>query len=79
MWWLINFSCEKLIKKNKKAITVKYESFCNNPEHFLDIINKKYGINIPLKNYLQRVNTETFHNIEGNNLRFNKIKKIEAK
>ncbi|MFW6025684.1 MAG: sulfotransferase [Candidatus Woesearchaeota archaeon] len=78
-WWFVNLLSKKLIKNNKKAITIRYEDFCQNPEKYIKLINKKLVINIDEKNYLKKVNSQTYHNIDGNELRFKKIKEIRKR
>lgn len=77
MTWVINLLCKKLIRKNKQGLIIKYENLCRDPQKYLHIINEKCDINISTSNFLQKINSKTFHNIEGNNLRFNKINKIK--
>lgn len=77
MTWMINLLCKKLIRKNGQGMIIKYEDLCRDPKHYLQIINEKCGINIPATDHLTKVNSQTFHNIEGNNLRFKKIEEIK--
>ncbi|MFW6110117.1 MAG: hypothetical protein ACOC6Q_01705 [Patescibacteria group bacterium] len=76
-WLLVNFVTGKMLKNNPDKILIKYKDFCENPENYIKLINKKLSINIPAKDFLEKVNKGTYHNIDGNVLRFNEITEIK--
>jgi hypothetical protein len=43
------------------------------------LLNGELGIHIDEENYLDNVNSNIYHNIDGNRLRFDKIEKIEKR
>ncbi len=76
-WILTHFLIKKIVK-NKKYTLIDYEYFCRHPKKYIQEINKKLDICIDEKDYLKRLNSKTYHNIDGNIMRFKKIGSIES-
>ena len=76
-WIIFNIMIRTYLKKyNVHSIHISYDLFCKNPEKYIDAINNKLSIKIP-KNYLEKINSTTFHNIHGNLMKFKKIESIK--
>jgi hypothetical protein len=69
-WLGINLVTKKILKNNPNKIIINYKNFCKTPEKYIKLINKKLNIHIPTNNFLKKVNKTTYHNIDGNILRF---------
>ena len=65
-----------LIRKDKKALIISYDQFCQKPEQFLQQINDKTGVTISIENYLKEISQTDYHTINGNIAKFQNIDKI---
>ena len=77
-WWLVNLLCVFLLKNKRNTIKIIYERFCKDPTYYVKLINKRFGVHIDERGYLKKLNGQTYHNIDGNRLRFKKIESIKA-
>ncbi len=77
-WALVNIISRLLLLRAKnKPLIIKYEDFCDKPTECIKMINKSLGINIDERNYIKKTNSKIYHNIDGNQMRFKKIKEIK--
>ena len=62
--------------KKKNKLRYSYDAFAQKPGQHLTTINKKFGTQVDLKNYVKQVNKEQYHNFEGNMMRQRQLKAI---
>jgi hypothetical protein len=77
--YLVNFLAKRLVGNKNRGLVLSYERFCDNPKAHIRLLNGELGIHIDEENYLDNVNSNIYHNIDGNRLRFDKIEKIEKR
>ena len=79
--WIKNNLFISLFIKNivdeEKIIHLSYDRFTKNPEKYLDIINRKFGTNIDLNNYLKKVREKKTYSISGNSMRSKQLNEIK--
>ncbi len=75
-WMAINIITSMYLKKYQfKSIQISYDLFCNNPQDYIDVLNKKLNLNIS-NQYIEKINNSVYHDIHGNWMRNKKIKSI---
>jgi len=80
-WIVINILTQRYIKNNfqkKDFITIRYESFAENPQLYFDEINKKFNLNINVEKSIKKINNSKSYRFAGNQLRNEKISGIKA-
>src|SRR6056297_1250552 len=73
----INFFIKPRIEK-EKFIQLSYELFSQDPKKYLEEINRKFGLDIDLDNYLAKANQKKTYCISGNKMRSQDISEIKA-
>jgi hypothetical protein len=78
-WLETNFFIKRFLKKymEKRYMILSYEKFVENPEKYLDRINKSFGTEVDIENYIKETNAGQHHNFAGNWMRRKEIKKIK--
>jgi len=76
-WILLNLLIIRIIERfDVKSYRTSYEKFCSNPQKFMNDISSLLEINFD-EDYLNNIEKNEYHNLEGNNLRFSKLSKID--
>ena len=76
-WIVVNVASRYFIKKNKiDNIHISYDLFTQSPQEYISTLNTQFNIEIP-ENFLEVINSKTYHNIHGNLMKFKKIKEIK--
>ncbi len=76
-WAFINYISKKLLRISKnRGLIIQYEDLCNNPKKLVKLFNELYSLKINKNGFLDKLNNKIYHNIDGNDMRFKKIKEI---
>jgi hypothetical protein len=79
-WIKNNFFISVFIKRKidkNKFFHLSYDHFTQTPEKYLELINKKFGTNIDLDNYLKKVKEKQTYSISGNSMRSKPLTEIK--
>lgn len=77
-WILINYVCIRIIKKYRlQNITITYDYFARQPKTYIKQISSFLHINISEDGFLEHVRKTTYHNVNGNIIRFREIPGIK--
>ena len=80
-WLAVNTLVGSLLKRmevQKNApLVLDYEHFCRQTPEVVSLLNKRFGIYISETDYIAKLNKTTYHNVDGNELRFKKIDNIK--
>ena len=77
LFWIgINSVCHLLCLFDRNAIRVEYGDFCRNTETFLERLGRRYDLDIKAETLAESINNATFHNINGNIRRLEKVQAI---
>lgn len=77
-FWSILHIMTTRLNKSFKGVLLSYDAFCKHPDYWLDRLNKRYQIHIPIPGYIDARNNTVYHNIDGNIVKFSPLKAIKA-
>jgi hypothetical protein len=79
-WFLFNFLTSlylKLYCNKSNCLRIGYDYFVKDVEEGIKLLNKKFGLNIPLDGYINKANNLKSFAIVGNGMRNREIKSIK--
>ena len=78
-WFVVYYVSLFLSLRFKKRVVLKFEEFCQVPTEKIDEMNRTFGTSINTSNYINLVNEQEYHNIDGNRLGGKKVEKLELR
>lgn len=77
-WFSLNLSSKIFLKlHNIKHYNLSYDKFAQNPEFYINELNKEFGLHINPNTFLEDIQNEEWHNFAGNSARWTKFTQIK--
>ncbi|MCA9361432.1 hypothetical protein KC845_02640 [Candidatus Kaiserbacteria bacterium] len=79
-WVTDNLYIKSYLKKSvreDRQMRIKYKDFVKEPEKYIEIINKKFDLNIDFNNYIDEINKQESYRFAGNGMRNKKFEGIK--